>query len=77
MVARFLEKLGMEPIILNEQASGGRTIADKRVHYSNVDFAVVLLTPDAGEAKRGFAVDLNAALWLLRDQARAITKALT
>jgi predicted nucleotide-binding protein len=45
-VARFLQKAGFEPIILHEQASGGRTVIEKLEHYSNVGFAVVLLTPD-------------------------------
>jgi predicted nucleotide-binding protein len=45
-VARFLEKLGIEVVILHEQATGGRTLIEKLEHYSNVDFAVVLLTPD-------------------------------
>ncbi len=45
-VARFLERLGLEPIILHEQASGGRTIIEKLEHYSDVGYAVVLLTPD-------------------------------
>lgn len=45
-VARFLMKLGVEPIILHEQASGGRTIIEKLEHYGKVPFAVVLLTPD-------------------------------
>ncbi len=45
--ARFLEKLHLDPIILHEQASGGRTIIEKFEKYSNdVGFAVVLLTPD-------------------------------
>ena len=45
-VARLLERLGLEPIILSEQPSGGRTIIEKFEHYGDVDFAVVLLTPD-------------------------------
>lgn len=45
-VARFLERCGVEPVILHEQASGGRTIIEKLEHYADVDFAVVLLTPD-------------------------------
>ena len=44
--ARLLEKLGLKPIILSEQASGGRTIIEKLERYSDVGFAVVLLTPD-------------------------------
>jgi predicted nucleotide-binding protein len=53
-VARFLEKLGIHPIILHEQASGGRTIIEKLEYYSDVDFAVILLTPDdvGAEAKK-------------------------
>lgn len=46
MTARFLEQLGLEPIILHEQPSGGRTIFEKLEHYSDVGYAVVLLTPD-------------------------------
>lgn len=52
-VARFLEKLGLEPVILHEQPSQGRTIIEKfEVSSSDVAFAVVLLTPDdAGGTK--------------------------
>ena len=45
-VARFLGNLGVQPIILHEQASLGRTIIEKLEHYGKVSFAVVLLTPD-------------------------------
>lgn len=45
-VARFLEKLDLQPIILHEQADRGRTIIDKFVQSSDVVFAVVLLTAD-------------------------------
>lgn len=45
-VARFLEKLGLEPIILHEQPNSGRTIIEKFADYSDVGFAVVLLTGD-------------------------------
>ena len=45
-VARFLEQLRIEPIILHEQASAGMTIIEKIEHYSNdADFALVLYTP--------------------------------
>lgn len=44
--ARFLEKLGLNPIILHEKSSKGLTIIEKFEEYSDVDFAVVLLTPD-------------------------------
>jgi len=47
VVAQFLKKLGLEPIILHEQANKGRTIIEKfEDHSSNVKYAVVLLTPD-------------------------------
>ncbi|EIT7136920.1 nucleotide-binding protein [Vibrio parahaemolyticus] len=50
--ARFVEKLGLEAIILHEKASSGRTIIEKIEHYSNVGFAIVLYTPDdIGNAK--------------------------
>ena len=45
-VARTLEQLGLEPIILDEQSSGGRTIIEKLERHSSVSFAVVLLTKD-------------------------------
>jgi predicted nucleotide-binding protein len=46
-VARFLERLGLEPIILHEQPSFGRTIIEKFEIYSgDIAFSVVLLTPD-------------------------------
>lgn len=44
--ARFVEKLGLRPIILHEQASRGRTIIEKIESYTNVGFAIVLYTPD-------------------------------
>ncbi|MDX6384876.1 MAG: hypothetical protein QOK48_2449 [Blastocatellia bacterium] len=46
-LARFLLKLDLQPIILHEQPSEGRTIIEKFENYSqDVAFAVVLLTPD-------------------------------
>jgi predicted nucleotide-binding protein len=46
LVARFLERLGLNPIILHEQPNEGRTLIEKFERYSAVGFAVVLLTPD-------------------------------
>jgi hypothetical protein len=44
-VSRFIEKLGLDAIILHEQASSGMTIIEKIEHYSNdADFALVLYT---------------------------------
>lgn len=45
-VARYLEKLGFEAVILHEQANQGRTVIEKVEAYGDVGFAVVLLTPD-------------------------------
>jgi predicted nucleotide-binding protein len=45
-VARFLEKIDLKPIILHEQPNKGRTIIEKFEQYSEVDFAIVLLSPD-------------------------------
>ncbi|MGH1432786.1 MAG: TIR domain-containing protein [Neptuniibacter sp.] len=44
-VSRFIEQLGLEAIILHEQANAGMTIIEKIEHYSNdADFALVLYT---------------------------------
>jgi predicted nucleotide-binding protein len=44
--ARLCERLGFETIVLHEQPDQGRTIIEKFEDYSDVDFAVVLLTAD-------------------------------
>lgn len=52
-VARTLEKLGLNPIILHEQANAGKTIIEKFEEHSNVGFAIILLTDDdLGKAKK-------------------------
>ena len=45
-VARTLDKLKLEPIILHEQPSKGSTIIEKINMYSDVGFAIALLSPD-------------------------------
>lgn len=45
-VARFVTQLDLSPVILHEQPNKGKTIIEKIESYSNVDFAIVLLTPD-------------------------------
>lgn len=45
-VARFLDQIQLEPVILHEQPNEGRTIIEKFEKNAEVDFAVVLLTPD-------------------------------
>ncbi|MEA2364360.1 MAG: hypothetical protein QOD71_3505 [Thermoleophilaceae bacterium] len=53
-VARLLEQLDLEPVILEEQTDRGRTIIEKfEQHALNVGFAVVLMTPDDVAAKVG------------------------
>jgi predicted nucleotide-binding protein len=54
-VARVLERLELEPVILHEQPDQGRTVIEKFEDYSDVGFAVVLLTPD----DMGYAVAAN------------------
>lgn len=51
-VARTLEKLGLNPIILHEQANAGKTIIEKFEKHSDVGFAIILMTDDDfGKAK--------------------------
>lgn len=52
-VARLIEKLKLEAIILHEQPSKGKTIIEKFFEYSDVGFAIVCLTADdVGASKR-------------------------
>ncbi len=47
VVARFVEKLGLDAVILDERANEGRTLLEKLEHNaSSVGFAVVLLQAD-------------------------------
>ena len=45
-LARFIHKLELNPIILHEQPNLGRTLIEKFTDYSNVGFAIVILTGD-------------------------------
>jgi predicted nucleotide-binding protein len=46
-VARFLEKIGINPVILQEQISNGMTLIEKFEDFADLaGFAVVLMTPD-------------------------------
>ncbi len=59
-VARFLEDLELEPVILDEQADRGRTIIAKfEQEAERVGFAVVLLTPDDEGRLKGGDSDLR------------------
>lgn len=53
-VARFVSRFDLDPIILHEQPNAGRTIIEKLEGHLDVDFAIVLLTPDD---VGGFAAD--------------------
>jgi predicted nucleotide-binding protein len=58
-VARFIGLLGLEPIILHEQPSSGRTIIEKFEVFADVGFAVVLLTPDDFGGAADLATDIK------------------
>lgn len=59
-VARFLEQMGLEPVILNEQTNlGSSTVIEKFERHSNVPFAIVLLTPDDVGSQKSDRENLN------------------
>jgi predicted nucleotide-binding protein len=66
--ARFLERLALDPVVLHEQPDSGRTIIEKFVDYSDVGFAVVLLTPD----DRGGVVSASADEYSFRARQNVI-----
>ena len=45
-VARFIEQLELNSIILDEQPNQGQTIIEKFEQHAKVEFAIALLTPD-------------------------------
>ena len=52
-VARFLERLDLEPVILADRASEGKTIIEKFESHADVGYAVALLTPDDVGSRQG------------------------
>lgn len=57
-VARVLEKVGFDPIILHEQANCGKTIIEKLAYYTDVAYAIILYTEcDLGRAKEDDVAD--------------------
>ncbi|MBT9100128.1 nucleotide-binding protein [Methylovulum psychrotolerans] len=44
-IAHFIEKLGFEAIILNEQTYAGKASIHKIEEYKNIGFAIILYTP--------------------------------
>ena len=57
-VARTIEKLGLNPIILHEKPNEGNTIIEKFESHSNVGFAIILLTDD-DEGKSKVEIELQ------------------
>jgi predicted nucleotide-binding protein len=57
-VKLFLERKGLEPIILADQPNAGRAIFEKFEAYGDVGFSIVLLTADdLGRTKSEFDTD--------------------
>jgi predicted nucleotide-binding protein len=52
-LARFIQAIGFEPVILHERANAGRTVIEKVEAHGDVGFAVVLLTPDDEGCEKG------------------------
>jgi predicted nucleotide-binding protein len=44
----MISGLGLNPIVLHEQPSSGKTVVEKLENYSDVGYAFVILTPDDG-----------------------------
>ena len=58
--ARFIEKLGLKPIILHEQINSGKTIIEKIEEFSNVGFGIILYTPCDKGCKNGEESNLSS-----------------
>ncbi|ASK21861.1 nucleotide-binding protein [Halomonas sp. N3-2A] len=58
-VARFVTKIGFEPIIIHEQVSASKTIIEKIEAYSDVGFGVVIYSPCDVGAKSDDAENLK------------------
>ena len=52
-VARFLERIGFEAVILHERPNKGRTLISNYEEAGDIRFAVVLMTPDDVGGKQG------------------------
>lgn len=61
-VELMMHRIGLQPIILKNEASGGRTIIEKIEHYTDVGFGIVLYTCCDEGRKKGTSD--------LRDRAR-------
>jgi len=58
-VARYLEQLKLNPVILAEQSNQGHTIIEKFEQHAHVGFAVALLTPDDAGSLQGNTNNLS------------------
>ncbi len=58
-VARFIEQVGLEPVILGEKTGKGRALMEKLEQESDIDYAIVLLTPDDEGKTRGEESELK------------------
>ena len=84
-VARFLEGLGLEAVILEEQPDRGLTVIEKFEENASGDFVVALLTPDdvgglsndqlQPRARQNVILELGYFIGRLgRDKVRALVK---
>ena len=87
LVSSFLKSMDLVPVILHEQSNKGLTVIEKFEQHADVEFAVVLLTPDdvgriqSGEgvleprARQNVIFELGYFIGRLgRDRVCAITK---
>lgn len=60
-VDRFLKRLKLKPVILHTKPNMGRTIIEKFEAYADVEYAIILLTPDdvGGEKSEGVKPELK------------------
>ena len=42
----FLRNIGLEPVVLHREVDEGQTLIEKFEHHADVDYAIILLTPD-------------------------------
>ncbi len=56
-VTNLIRKVELDPIVIAEEPTGGRTIIEAVEHYGKADFAVVLFTPDDKGGTNGASPD--------------------
>ncbi len=61
-VAKHLAQLGLQPVILQDEADQGRTVIEKFEAHADVGFAVVLMTPDDQMANSATRARQNVVL---------------